>query len=41
MHMSMQRTVRLKLRPTAEQAATLTATLQQHTACFNAVAAHG
>ena len=37
----MQRTVRLKLVPTAEQAAALRDTLAQSTACFNAVAAYG
>ncbi|HEY3078854.1 MAG TPA: transposase [Chloroflexota bacterium] len=37
----MQRTVRLKLRPTDEQAAVLRETLRQQTACFNAVASYG
>ncbi|RYX82353.1 transposase [bacterium] len=37
----MQRTIRLELHPTKEQADVLFQTLEQHTACFNAVAAHG
>ncbi len=37
----MQRTIRLLLRPTTEQATTLLDTLQQHAACFNAVALYG
>ena len=37
----MQRTLRFKLSPTPEQAAILLDTLQQHTDCFNAVAAYG
>jgi putative transposase len=39
--MKVQRTVRLKLRPTPEQVPILRATLAQYTACFNAVAVHG
>jgi putative transposase len=39
--MNMQRTVRLRLNPTSEQANSLLETLRQHTACFNAVAAYG
>jgi predicted transposase len=37
----MQRTLRFKLSPNSDQQAILMATLQQHTACFNAVAAYG
>ncbi|MCX6023875.1 MAG: transposase [Chloroflexi bacterium] len=37
----MQRTIRLRLDPTAEQRTALLATLQQHAACFNTVAAYG
>lgn len=37
----MQRTIRLKLAPSPEQADALQATLQENTACFNAVAAYG
>src|SRR3990167_4396207 len=39
--MTMQRTIRLKLSPTQEQADTLRDTLAHNTACFNAVAAYG
>ncbi|WP_157770589.1 RNA-guided endonuclease InsQ/TnpB family protein [Pyrinomonas methylaliphatogenes] len=39
--MNMQRTIRLRLGPTSEQASALLQTLRQHTACFNAVAAYG
>lgn len=39
--MSMQRTIRLKLNPTREQAAILRETLAEFTVCFNAVAAYG
>ena len=37
----MQRTVRLKLQPTPEQAQTLLETLKQHTSCYNVVARYG
>ncbi len=37
----MQRTIRLQLQPTPEQAGILRETLRQNTVCFNAVAAHG
>lgn len=37
----MQRTVRLKLQPTPEQAHILLETLKQHTLCYNAVACYG
>jgi IS605 OrfB family transposase len=37
----MERTIVVQLRPTPEQARTLKATLEQHTACFNAVAREG
>ena len=37
----MQRTIRFELHPTKEQADALSQTLEQHTVCFNAVAAHG
>lgn len=37
----MQRTIRLQLKPTLEQAETLRETLRQSTACFNFVASHG
>ncbi|HEX6555728.1 MAG TPA: transposase [Ktedonobacteraceae bacterium] len=37
----MERTVVVQLNPTPEQARTLKATLEQHTACFNAVAREG
>lgn len=37
----MQRTIRLQLQPTPEQAVILRETLRQNTSCFNAVAAHG
>jgi len=36
-----RRTVRLRLEPSAEQAAALRETMRQHTACFNAVVAYG
>lgn len=39
--MSMQRTIRLRLEPTREQADALLETLRQHTECFNAVCAYG
>ncbi|PZA06033.1 MULTISPECIES: RNA-guided endonuclease TnpB family protein [unclassified Meiothermus] len=39
--MSMQRTSRLRLEPTREQADALLETLRQHTECFNAVSAYG
>src|SRR5216683_2675738 len=39
--MSVQRTVRLRLKPTPEQRAGLLETVRLATACFNAVAAHG
>ena len=39
--MSVQRTVRLRLKPTAEQRALLVETIRLTTACFNAVAAYG
>jgi putative transposase len=37
----MERTIIVQLKPTSEQAKTLKATLEQHTACFNAVAREG
>lgn len=37
----MQRTMIVQLKPTPEQARTLKATLEQHTACYNAVAREG
>src|SRR5437868_3262630 len=37
----MQRTIRLRLQPTVEQAELLRETLRQHTVCFNAVVSHG
>lgn len=37
----MQRTVRLKLKPTPDQTEVLLATLAQHTTCYNAVARYG
>ena len=37
----MDRTITVQLNPTPEQARTLKATLEQHTACFNAVAHEG
>ena len=37
----MDRTITLQLNPTSEQARTLKATLEHHTACFNAVAHEG
>lgn len=37
----MQRTIRLQLKPTLEQAEILRETLRQNTACFNFVASHG
>jgi putative transposase len=37
----MQRTVRLKLQPTPEQQQVLLETVEQHTACYNAVAQYG
>jgi putative transposase len=37
----MERTIVVQLNPTPEQARTLKATLEQHTACFNAVAREG
>jgi predicted transposase len=37
----MQRTIRVRLKPTPEQAGTLLETLRQHTECFNAVSAYG
>ncbi len=39
--MNMQRTIRLRLNPTPEQADVLLETLRQHTECFNAVCAFG
>lgn len=39
--MDMQRTIRLRLNPTPEQAGALLETLRQHTECFNAVCAFG
>jgi putative transposase len=39
--MSVQRTVRLRLKPTAEQRALLIQTMRLTTVCFNAVAAYG
>lgn len=39
--MSVQRTIRVRLKPTAEQRRILLETLDQSTACFNAVAAYG
>ena len=39
--MNVQRTIRLKLDPTGEQAAVLRETLRPQTACFNAVASYG
>lgn len=39
--MSMQRTIRVRLKPTAEQRRALLETLAESTACFNAVAAYG
>src|SRR5260370_1839252 len=39
--MSVQRTVRLRLKPTPEQRAGLLETVRLATACFNAVAAYG
>lgn len=39
--MTMQRTIRLKLIPTSEQATILQDTLEQSTSCFNAVASYG
>jgi putative transposase len=36
-----QRTIRLKLQPTAEQRQSLLGTLEQHTACYNAVTRYG
>ncbi|CDM65676.1 RNA-guided endonuclease InsQ/TnpB family protein [Pyrinomonas methylaliphatogenes] len=39
--MSMQRTIRVGLKPTPEQADALRETLRQHTECFNAVCAYG
>src|ERR1700682_1732152 len=40
-NVSMQRTVRLRLKPTYEQRAVLLETMRVATACFNAVAAYG
>src|SRR5438132_1387266 len=37
----MDRTIKVQLNPTPEQAQSLKATLEQHTACFNAVALEG
>src|SRR3989440_5512073 len=37
----MDRTITVQLNPTPEQARTFKATLEQHTACFNAVAHEG
>src|SRR5438034_379628 len=37
----MERTIVVQLNPTPEQACTLKATLEQHTACFNAVTQEG
>src|SRR5579859_4750124 len=37
----MDRTIKVQLNPTPEQACTLKVTLEQHTACFNAVAREG
>ncbi|MER3403490.1 MAG: transposase, partial [Armatimonadota bacterium] len=37
----MQRTIRLRLKPTHEQADALLETLRQHAECFNAIAAYG
>jgi putative transposase len=37
----MHRTITVQLNPTPEQARILTTTLEQHTACFNAVAREG
>src|SRR2546423_15361104 len=37
----MDRTITVQLNPTPEQARTFKATLEQHTACFNAVALEG
>src|SRR5215471_8005613 len=37
----MDRTIVVQLKPTLEQECTLKATLEQHTACFNAVAREG
>src|SRR5437588_7093645 len=37
----MDRTIVVQLNPTAEQAAVLKRTLEEHTACFNAVAREG
>lgn len=37
----MERTIVVQLKPTPEQACTLKATLEQHTACYNAVAREG
>ena len=37
----MDRTITVQLNPTPEQASTLKTTLEQHTACFNAVAHEG
>jgi len=39
--MSVQRTVRLRLKPTQEQRLALLETLSEATACFNSVAAYG
>lgn len=39
--MSMQRTIRVRLKPTPEQADALREALRQHTECFNAVCAYG
>lgn len=39
--MSVQRTIRLRLKPTSDQRAALFDTLTESTACFNAVAAYG
>src|SRR6188474_3540187 len=39
--MSVQRTVRLRLKPTAEQRSLLVETMRVTTICFNAVAAYG
>lgn len=39
--MNVQRTIRIRLRPTPEQRAALLSTMRQATACFNTVAAYG
>ena len=40
-NIGMQRTVRLRLKPTQEQRASLLRTMEQNSKCFNAVAAYG